>query len=230
MAGPPKVGATARLKDGTIVRWSGTAWVQAQAAPAPQFKEDRQALNQLNEQSQAARDNQRFINEAQAASKRLPTGPFRGALYDLALPEEKGGLLDGLAATFIGGPLRITGALTEQNVQDIQTMDRAKQAAVLAEQRTQKGVQTEGDAVRMAMVGLDKRKTNQNNVDVTNSATARNNEVLTRAQFFTQWANRYGLNRLNERGQSVEQAFEEHSRQPKPAAPAKASNGFKIVR
>ena len=52
--------------------------------------------------------------------------------------------------------------------------------------------------------------------------------LIDRANFITQWANRYGVNGLNERGQTAQQAFD--ASRAAPAAPAARRPGTPTIR
>lgn len=224
---PYREGQTAtNPKTGQTVVFRGGNWVNATAAGAPGApfvahtlsKEDRQVLDKLNEGAQSAGEVVRQYQDASNAAHRLGTGQGRAMLMDMATRQDGGGILDGLGAALIGGPLRMAGAITPKMTADYQTLKAIQMRRVLAEQTLQKGVQTEGDAARIKAGDINPSMEPSAYDEATQRGLGVANRAKTRAQFYTQWAQTHGLNGLDENGDAVETAFAKAGQAPAPAA------------
>lgn len=210
-------------KTGQTIVFRGGQWVDAPAAPGspvPQRKfspQEQKALNDMMASAQESQSIQRDYNEADAARKRLGTGPWRGALLDAAIPTEDGGFLDSLGGFLIGGPARLTGAIDQGDVDAYNTLRRVQARRVLAEQKQQKGVQTEGDAARIKAGDIGVRASDAANAGAIARGRLEAQLIQDRANFMTQWANRYGLNGTNENGQTAMQVFDTLANQRRAA-------------
>lgn len=215
---PSLEGRRVRLRDGTIARVTHGQLVQETAPPArgtagsrsripPQ---DLQALNALRDNARAAQDLERTYNQTRDAVNRLQPGPYRGRFLEAAIPEEEQrGILDSIGSVVVGGPARITGAISPQNVEDFQAVSRARSIGVLARQLQQRGVQTESDAARMALAELSaEHTTDQNNMIIDRGIQAAQRDQA-RAAYYNAWASRFGgINGTrNSRGQTVDEAW-----------------------
>lgn len=231
-----KEGQTATGKKGEKYTFQGGAWHMTSGPSARAGGMSAQAqkfLNELQTQAQSAAETKAQYRSADASIRRLKPGPWRGAFLDAAIPEEGGGLLDRMGAVAIGGPAKLLGAVTDQDVQDFQRLKGLGSARVLEGQIAQKGPQTESDAARLALTEISPYKKPDVNAQIIRSGEAKADRALARAPFYTQWANKFGLNGVNERGQSVEQAFQEQltrstSAAPPPAA-APRNDGWSLV-
>lgn len=215
-------GQRVRLRDGTVavVRNGQLVSEASPGAPAPRklSAQEQRDLQGAVANAEATREVRRDVIGAQAASRRLNSGPWKGAFLDAAIPSPGGGFWDKLGGFVVGGPARLVGAIDNQDVQDYQTLMRAQNEGVLARQLAQKGPQTESDAMRIAMTGLSTGNTHAQNRVVAGKAQSIADRASARAQFLTQWANRHGLYGVNERGQSADQAFEQVWRAQHPPA------------
>lgn len=201
-------------KTGQRVIFKGGQWISAGAAtgsPVTGRKlspQEQKRLNQIGDDANTASEIIRQYRDAAIASKRLKTGPMRGRFLDTATAEDGGGILDTIGAVAVGGPARLLGAITPQETTDFQTLKAIQSRRVLAEQAAQKGVQTEGDAARIKAGDIGPYLTPEANAAASARGIAAAERLIKRAPFYTQWANKYGLNGLNEQGQSVDQAFQ----------------------
>lgn len=221
-------GQKVRLKDGTMAVVKNGQLVAATSAPGSPVprKLSVQEQNFLNGKVSAAEEGmavKRDYDEADAARKRLGTGPFWGSVLGAALPDEDGGILDKLGTWVIGAPLRATGALSDKDTTDYQTLKRVQARRVLAEQKQQKGVQTEGDAARIKAGDMSPLLTSEANAAAIKRGRAESQILIDRADFLIKWANKYGVNGTNENGQSAMEVFNALSAQRRGGkAPASA--------
>jgi hypothetical protein len=111
---------------------------------------------------------------------------------------------------------------------DFQRLKGLGAERVLEEQKPQKGPQTDSDAARMALAEISPYKTPEVNAQIIKAGDAKAVRAARRAPFYTAWANKYGLNNVNEKGQSVEDAYQE-SLKTVPGASAVNTDGWKVV-
>jgi hypothetical protein len=222
---PIREGQTATNAKGQTIVYKGGNWINVPAPGGPVVgkaltKEDRQALNNLNEAANAGGEVVRQFDEAVPIAKRLGTGQLKGMLMGAATQEDGGSIFHNLPAALIGGPLRAIGAISPGMDSDYQRLKAIQMKRVLAEQTLQKGVQTEGDAARIKQAGISPYNTPETFVQ--NAATGKEvaQRVQGRAQFYTKWANQYGLNATDPQGRGVEEAFQQSLAHPAPAAAA----------
>lgn len=213
-------------KTGQSVVYKGGQWVATPSAPGspiaapPLSPQDRNMLNTLNSQAANALEIQKQYDAAVPLIHRLKPGPNRGAFLDTATAQDGGGFWDKAGAIAIGGPARLIGAISPQDTEDFQALKAIQARRVLEEQTRQKGVQTEGDAARIKAGDIGPYFDEKTNMDV----IARQRQVAARAQqraqFYTKWAQTYGLNKTNPGGDAVETAFNKLiNAQPATAAP-----------
>lgn len=214
-------------KTGQTVMYKGGQWVNSAApggAPGAPFvahqlsKEDRQVLDGLNTNAQQAGEVVHQYQDAAKAAHRLGTGQGRAMMMDAATRTDGGGLMDGLGAALIGGPLRMAGAITPQMTADYQTLKAIQMRRVLAEQTLQKGVQTEGDAARIKAGDINPSMEPSAYDEATQRGMGVAQRAQSRAQFYTKWAQQYGLNGTDPNGDSVENAFTKAQQAPTPGA------------
>lgn len=191
-----------RLPSGEVVEYNpqtnGSARLSAQ---------DRNALNEMNRQAAEADEIMRQYDEAERIVRRLRTGPWRGAMLSAAIPEAGGGIPDTVGGVAIGGPARLTGAITAQDVRDFNALRALQANRVLSEQQQQRGVQTDSDAARMMLAEIDPWKDEDTNYQIIARGRARSRRVRQRANFYAQWASQNGSLSATVNGQGVEQAF-----------------------
>lgn len=219
MANPPPVGTIAEHSDGRQVRFDGQRWVQIRAANPRARRSgnnmssrDEMTVNALREQAAAARETSRVYERARAANQRLNSGPTRGRLLETAIEDPNGGILDSLGALVIGGPLRLTGAISQQDVDDYQMMRGLQSENVLTRQIEQRGPQTDSDAARMMLTEISPGRTREGNREVIDQGQFRARRAQARAAYYAQWAARFnGLNGTrNSRGQTVDDAWNQY--------------------
>jgi hypothetical protein len=124
-------------------------------------------------------------------------------LLKSATPDPNAGFLESIPSHFY----RAISGVSPQEVSDYKAMQRFQNQGVLAQQSTQKGPQTESDAVRMAMVGLSPDKPAALNARVIGDATLSGLIAQKRPDFYTKWVNRNGSLGALENGVSVDEAW-----------------------
>lgn len=235
-------GQKAQGADGSVIMFSQGKWYPVAANGAAivpnvggkaggrgqsrsgQSPEEQKKLNELDVSAGDAAEIHNIYSRARGAVSRLQPGPFRGALLDATIPTEQTGPLGRVGAALLAPITRWTGAVTDQNVNDYQTIKGLQSERVQALQRMQKGVQTEGDAARYMLGDISPNKSLDVNKQIIAAGDAKASRIQGRAAFYTQWANKYGLNGVDENGNSVEQSFQKTLPQ-QSAAPA----GWKLV-
>lgn len=164
-------------------------------------------LNALSTQAQEAGETKRLYDQAEPAINKLHPGPYRGAFLDMAIPQENGGFFDKLGAFVIGGPARVLGAITPDEVDAYQNLKRLQSSRVLGEQILQKGPQTESDAARMQLTEISPGKSKAANKATIAAGRAKADRVRAKPTFYTAWANKYGLNGVDENGFTADQVW-----------------------
>lgn len=209
-----RIGQTAtNPKTGQQVKWDGQNWVGVTGtggrgtAPGGLTPGDRQYLNQLSTEAASAADTERYYLRARGAVRALRPGPYRGRLMQAATPEEGGGIADTLGALIIGGPARLTGAITPEETNAYQILRGLQSEQVLSKQLLQKGPQTESDAARLQLTEISPSKSREANEAIITNGIQRTRRIRARASFYTQWANKYGLHGMNEQGQTADQVW-----------------------
>lgn len=210
MGGTIKVGTVISDGKGHYKQWSGSGWsdIPPPAVGGPTRKLSPQEQRELDRQrdgAQAGLEAKLRTNEITPALRRLKGGPMRGMFLDAAIPSSKGGFLDALGGMIIGGPARLLGAISPQEVADYQQIERAATLSTRQSETGERGTQTEGDAARSLLAAVT-----PSNIDprsVTSSIISKADRQISRADFYTKWANRYGLSGVDEQGRSVERAF-----------------------
>jgi hypothetical protein len=190
--------------------------------------QDNKFLNEVRATSQAGIDARNEYMRAAGAIDRFGTGPWKARLYDAAIPQENGGFFDALGAAVIGGPARLLGGVTPQGVDDFQTLKGLQSERVLSTQIAQKGPQTESDAARMQLTEISPYKTPEANRRVINSGIRKAALGAAKADFFTKWATQYGLNGLDDKGQTVDARWAQASKRAltvQPRLPGRANAG-----
>lgn len=190
--------------------------------------QDNKFLNELRPASQAGIDAQNEYYRAAQAIDRFKPSPWRGKLHDMALPQENGGMGDALGAAVMGPILRGVGVVTPQSVDDFQTLKGLQSERVLSTQLAQKGPQTESDAARMQLSEISPYKSKKANVAVIDAGMRKATLGANKADFYTRWVSKYGLNGLDEGGRSVDNAWFEVSRTARNPKPKKA-NAYGMV-
>lgn len=170
--------------------------------------QDRTFLNNMTAEAKQAADTLQDYKALEPVIRRFKPGPFRAAFVDANIVNEADGPVVRAGKGLLSAITRPTGMLNDQDIEDYQTITRAKNKAVLEAQLPQKGVQTEGDAARMAMAGISPYKRLGPSLDIFRENIPKAQRQILRDSYYKDWAAKYGSNRTNERGQSVEQAFQ----------------------
>lgn len=211
-----KEGQTAtNPKTGQTVVYRGGQWVSAPPAPgAPVMAkkltstQDKELDRQRQGAAGAAEAKIRAA-ESVAALERLDSGPFRGAVLDMAIPTTGGGFWDGLGAAVVGAPMRMTGAINDKTIADYQTANRNATLDTRQSETGEKGVQTEGDAARTLLSTLTPHTADPQ--EIGKSINEKADRQIARTDFYTRWAQTYGSTAgVDEYGRSVEKAFSDH--------------------
>lgn len=165
-------------------------------------------LNKLSEDANSARETSKLYDRAEGSLKAINPGPYRNSLLlSPAIPEDDGGWADKLGAMTIGGVAKVTGAVTPNEVSHYQTVRAIQNAAVLERQLQQKGVQTNTDAQRMMLADISANKGMRANQEIIDAGRAQLKRRQARAVFYTQFANKFGLNGLSPHGYTVDQLW-----------------------
>lgn len=181
---------------------------------------DEKQLDELKLAAQTAPDIERLYSRAEPAIDRFGTGPTRGMIYDVLTAQQGGGIFDKIGGA-VGGLAEGIGVLPSESRRDFDLITQAQAERVLEEQLKQKGVQSEGDALRMMLADIGPYKTPETNKALISNARVKLARAPMRARFYQAWAQTFGLRGLDSQGRTVEDAFEEYAkRQGRTGAPA----------
>lgn len=98
--------------------------------------------------------------------------------------------------------------VSQQDKEDFQFLENLKNRAVLASQIEQKGPQTESDAARMTLTGIQPGNYKGVNGRILGEAMIKAQLAVRRPGFYTRWAQKYGsLQSLDQKGRSVDDAW-----------------------
>lgn len=161
--------------------------------------QDNIALNKLRDRVGEATG---LTRDYRAAMRLLPRiEPSRVPLMNSVLPQEDGGVLNYLSSKLFGGSV---APQERQNYQDFRAIQSGQ---VLSKQQQQTGPQTESDAARMKLAGIQASNDLQANVPVLMRGTADAILAERKMKFFTNWANKHGLNGTGPGGQTADAAW-----------------------
>jgi hypothetical protein len=217
-----RIGQTATdHKTGEKIRWDGQNWVSVpgtgrggaggpkpgQTASGALSPQAQNFLNDLSKNAASAREIGKLYDSTEQSLTRLQPGPWRNRLLlQPGIPEE-GGVMDAVSGAVIGGPLRLTGAISPQNVDDYQNVRRVQNAAVLERQIPQKGAQTESDAARMMLADVSPGKTLEANKQVIAQARKKIEREQAKSIFYAKFTNLYGLYGLSPHGHTADELW-----------------------
>jgi hypothetical protein len=210
---PYRVGQTAtNPKTGQKVQWDGANWVGVAGSLKPSgggkmSPQTQNFLNTLSTQAADAAETRRVYERARQDVSALQPGPYQGAFMQAATPEDNGGIFDRLGAIVIGAPARLTGAITPKETEAYQRMRGLQSQQVLQAQLAQKGPQTESDAARMMLTELSPGKTAAVNEDIISKGIAKTDRARAKAIFYSQFANKWGLNGVTPHGYTADQLW-----------------------
>jgi hypothetical protein len=199
---------------------------------------DKTFLNEQRALSQAGRDSVTEYKNAAGAIDRFGTDAFKANIYDAAIPDETDGIFSGFRKRIVNKVGRVAGVIDDQGVDDFQTLKGLQAQRTLTAGAAQKGPQTEFDAARIALSEISPYKTMEANRRVIYNGTLKAALLARKADYYTTWANKYGLNGLDPQGRSVEAGWEQLNKNamaaPMPGArrnaPAKGGAGPKRIR
>lgn len=207
---PPQVGDRAQNAHGAIVTWDGHTWRQTAAPHAGGGSAGRTdpQLATIRAAGDDAAAVERVLTQVRGANERLQPGPWRGSFLNAMIPSESDGIVGSVVANTVGAGLRAIGGITPREVNDTQALQRARNQAILHEQSRQHGVQTEGDAARMALAGVNMHNTAESNNQAIDQGVQQAIRGQARSTFYTTWATRYGsLTSPNEQGAGVDEVW-----------------------
>lgn len=162
-------------------------------------EQDNSALNKLRDQTGNA---QGLTRDYRAAMGLLPKiDPARVPLMNDVLPKEDGGWLNYLFSSGASDTVSPKERQAFQNFRAIQS------GQVLDKQQAQSGPQTESDAARMKLAGIQATNDLSANVPILMRGYADSALAERKMPFYTNWANRYGLNGVDARGRSVDDVW-----------------------
>lgn len=201
--------------------------------PSPQDRKALGTYRDMDDQANAlAQDSKNFLTRAD----RFHTGPGKSMLFGAMYPSSDGwaGPIKQVAGAALRGTL---GQLySNRDHDDYQYLSANAAALNNAALRLNKGVQTEGDAQRIAKENVGVDKTPQTNRDLFNDAT-RNAMAIAHARkaSASKWIATYGslAGTTNVHGMTYDDWFDrvikpQALQQARPAAPSKG--GWSIVR
>lgn len=168
--------------------------------------QDNKALNEMRDAHSSALTVNRDYREVAGALDRTNMSPAKAAWLETMVPSEDGGFFDKLGAA-IGQGAQGLGLLDPQTVTDYQTLRGLQSKRVMDAQIAQKGPQTEADAARLQLGEVSPLKTKDANIAVMKRGMADAVLAKRKLPFFQKWANQYGLNGVNSRGESADDAW-----------------------
>lgn len=212
------------MADGTIISdgqghykiAKGGQWVdytgplpgaKAAATSGRSQQQTQKFLNELSTEAANAAEVERHYQRARKAVEQLKPGPYRGRFLQAATPEEGGGILDTIGAIVIGGPARLTGAIRPKETDAYQILKGLQSEQVLGKQLLQKGPQTESDAARLQLTEISPNKSPEANMNVIQNGIAKTRRIRAKAVFYTKFAQQYGLNGTNDKGETADEIW-----------------------
>lgn len=201
---PPKV-ATPLAPETSAKTVADTTRTQQEIRQYSVSKEDQARIDAMRQTIGNIDEVIRDIRNGAKAIDRFGGGPGKAFVSRVATPKadpEKSGLWDQLGGKVFGG------LVSEQDKRDYQLLEYLKNRAVLSAQIAQKGPQTESDAVRMAMTGIQPGNYKEANAKILGEAMLRAQLLQRKPGFYTRWAQKYGsLTGLDPKGRSVDDAW-----------------------
>ncbi len=171
----------------------------------PLGEQDQKTINELLGQIDPLNEVIRDIKNGAKVVDRFGTSGGKAFAARIATPKAdpgQSGLWDQAGAKLFGG------LVSEQDKADYQQLEYLKNRAVLAAQVVQKGPQTESDAARMAMTGIQPGNRKETNAKILNEAMLKAQLGLRKPGFYTRWAQKYGsLSALDPKGRSIADAW-----------------------
>lgn len=201
---PPKVATpqTPEQRDNTN---ANTTRTRQQIRQNPLSEADTTTINKMRDGIGNIDEVIRDIRNGAKAIDRFGTSPGKAFLSRMATPKadpDQSGVADQVGALVFGG------LVSDQDKRDYQTLEYLKNRGILAQQIAQKGPQTESDAIRMGMTGIQPGNYKDVNAKILGEAMLRAQLLQRKPGFYTRWAQRYGsLSSLDKNGRSVDDAW-----------------------
>ena len=216
MGGSIKVGTLISDGQGHYKQWSGSDWqdVAPSAATAAKgiTKQQEIELAKMREQTGDLDSVERMYNQTEQTLNKFKPGPFRAAVVSALTPEPDDGILGKVIGSPLGWLANATGLLPDDTITNYQDLKSLQSERVGSRQMEQRGVQTDADAARYKLADIDPGKTMDANARVIARGRAKIRDSREKVQFFTKWANRFGLNGVNQHGVDVTAAWETYRR------------------
>lgn len=191
-------------KTGQKIVFRGGQWVNAGVGEVQRGElsvQDNKALNDMRDGHSAALKVNRDYREVARVLDRSQMTPVKASMLNALTPQEGGGFFDAIGG-WIGSKV-----LPQQTIDDFQTLRGLQSGRVMDAQIAQKGPQTEADAARLQLAEVSPWKTKQANIAVMKRGMADATLAKRKLPFFQRWANKYGVNGVNERGQTADEAW-----------------------
>jgi hypothetical protein len=163
-------------------------------------------LNAVRDEGRAGLGMVDVYRRAADAIDRFGTSPMRAAMYEATTPRDGGGFFDRLGGV-VGEGAKALGLMSQDRQDDFQFLQSLQQRAVLEGQIAQKGVQTDADAARLMLSDFSPYKSVRANAEIVRGGMLSAQLAARKPGFYAAWANRYGLNGLDPRGRSVDDAW-----------------------
>lgn len=182
-----------------------TSQIQRELRTRPLSKEDTDTLAKIEAETAGVNDMIRDIRIASQTVQRFGGGGAKAFRTRLATPQadpEKSGIIDQTKSWLFGDQA------TPQQKRDLQIIDYIKNRWVLEGQKDQAGPQTESDAARLALTGVQLGNDKLVNARILSEAMLKAQFAQRKHGFFSRWANKYGaLAALDGKGRSVVDAW-----------------------
>lgn len=167
---------------------------------------DLKALQEASARSDAASKSLRLYDSITPALERFNPGPLKGTIYDMVMPNEGGGFLDG-AGALLGGLVR--PLLPDQDEDDYQRINAARAERIGLRSQEQKGVQAKNDEIQFRLADISPSKSFAVNRDIIDRQRTDSLLAKQRALLESRWINKYGSTATpNPQGTSFQEALE----------------------
>lgn len=163
--------------------------------------QDNKALNEMRDGHSAGLKVNRDYREIAKMLDRGRVTPDNAGLLKAFIPEEGGGFFD-----WIGGKIG-NNFIDQQTKDDFNTFKSLQSGRVMDAQIAQKGPQTEADAARLQLAEVSPYKSKQANLGVMMRGMADATLAKRKLPFMQKWANKYGLNGVDPRGRTADEAW-----------------------
>ena len=187
---------------GQKVIFTNGQWVSAGRGPRGELSvQDNKALNEMRDGHSAGLNVNRDYREVARALDRGRVTPENAGMLKAFIPEEGGGFFDSVGA-WLGSPF-----IEQQTKDDWNTLNALQSRRVMDAQIAQKGPQTEADAARLKLAEVSPYKSKQANIGVMLRGMADATLAKKKLPFMQKWANKHGLNGVDEQGRTADEAW-----------------------